>query len=139
MPPEQWRSEELTPAADQYAMAVTIYQLMTGRLPFESTTPYGMLHKHLHEEPTPPQTYRDDLPYKVQETLSRALEKDPANRWESMTAFSVAFDALRGRQDSLPASLRGRSWCVKTALGLSGPISISISPDSPWSQAGSPI
>jgi serine/threonine protein kinase len=45
MPPEQWRSENLTPAADQYALAVTIYNLMTGRLPFEATTPYGLLHK----------------------------------------------------------------------------------------------
>jgi serine/threonine protein kinase len=102
MPPEQWRSEPLTPAADQYALAITIYQLMTGRLPFEATTPYGMLHKHLNEEPTPPQLHRPDVPEKVREVLERALEKNPADRWETVTAFAQAFDqAIRGQTGPL--------------------------------------
>ena len=102
MPPEQWRSEDLTPAADQYALAVTIYNLMTGRLPFEATTPYGLLHKALNEEPTPPTIYRDDVPNGVREALERAMEKDPADRWESVTAFAIAFDnGIRGQTGQL--------------------------------------
>jgi serine/threonine protein kinase len=102
MPPEQWRSEELTPAADQYALAVTIYNLMTGRLPFEATTPYGLLHKALNEEPTSPQVHRGDVPNGVREALERAMEKDPADRWESVTAFAVAFDnGIRGQTGEL--------------------------------------
>jgi serine/threonine protein kinase len=102
MPPEQWRSENLTPAADQYALAVTMYNLMTGRLPFEATTPYGLLHKALNEEPTPPQIHREDVPNGVREALERAMEKDPADRWESVTAFAVAFDnGIRGQTGQL--------------------------------------
>jgi serine/threonine protein kinase len=102
MPPEQWRSENLTPAADQYALAVTVYNLMTGRLPFEATTPYGLLHKALNEEPTPPQIHRDDVPNGVREAIERAMQKDPADRWENVTAFAIAFDnGIRGQTGQL--------------------------------------
>ena len=75
---------------------------MTGRLPFEATTPYGLLHKALNEEPTPPQIHREDVPNGVREALERAMEKDPADRWESVTAFAVAFDnGIRGQTGQL--------------------------------------
>ena len=41
MPPEQWRAEQLTPAADQYALGIVVYELVTGRVPFEAGTPYA--------------------------------------------------------------------------------------------------
>ncbi|NDJ77240.1 MAG: serine/threonine protein kinase [Chloroflexi bacterium] len=98
MPPEQWRSESLTPAADQYALAVTIYALMTGgRLPFEATTPYGMMHKHINEDPTPPQEYRADVPRAVAGVLDRAMSKNPENRYPSMGVFAQDFaDSVGG-------------------------------------------
>lgn len=132
MPPEQWRSETLTPAADQYALAITIYQLLTGRLPFEATTTFGLLHKHLNEEPTPPQTYRADVPLKVQETLNRALEKDPADRWESVTAMAEAFDsAIRGQTGELSGFFEG-AITRKKGMMLPGANSlVMISPTSP--------
>ena len=77
MSPEQWRSETLTPAADQYALAISVYQLMTGKLPFEATTPYGILHKHLNEDPTPPEIHREDVPPAVRDVLERAIGKEP--------------------------------------------------------------
>lgn len=98
MPPEQWRSEPLTPAADQYALAVTIYSLVTGgKLPFEATTPYGLLHKHLNEAPTPPQAHRADVPPAVSYALEKAMAKQPEDRYPTVTAFAQAFEeATRG-------------------------------------------
>jgi serine/threonine protein kinase len=131
MPPEQWKSETLTPAADQYALAITIYQLITGRLPFEATTPYGLLHKHLNEEPTPPQTYRADVPLPVQEVLSRAMEKDPAKRWESVTAMATAFDnAIRGQTGQLSGFFEGAVVTKKNTLSGANSL-VMISPTSP--------
>ncbi len=132
MPPEQWRSEPLTPAADQYALAISIYQLLTGSLPFDATTPYGMLHKHLNEAPTPPQIYRSDVPDAVRRTLERAMEKNPADRWESITAFSEAFEsAIRGHTGQLTNFFT--TPVLKTgSKALSGSqVQVIINPNSP--------
>ncbi len=93
MPPEQWRSEELTAAADQYALAIVIYMMLTGHMPFEADTPFQAMHKHLNEPPTPAQVYRAEVPQSVSLVLERALAKDPAARYPTVTAFAQAFDS----------------------------------------------
>jgi serine/threonine-protein kinase len=93
MAPEQWRGEDIGPAADQYAFGILTYTLVTGgRMPFEAETPYAMMHKHLMEEPTPPQVFRSDLPKEVQVVLSRAMAKDPTARYPNAREFARAFE-----------------------------------------------
>lgn len=93
MPPEQWRSEDLTPAADQYALAVAIYNMLTGQLPFDAATPFQMMHKHLNEDPTPLHAHRNDLSPAVELVLGRALRKTPQERFPTVTAFAQAFES----------------------------------------------
>ena len=104
MPPEQWRSEDLTSAADQYALAVAVYNVLTGHLPFDAETPFQMMHKHLNEQPTPLRAHRDDLPPAVELVLDRALRKTPQERFPTVTAFSQAFD---GAIAGAPAEITG--------------------------------
>ncbi|MBN1123020.1 MAG: serine/threonine protein kinase [Anaerolineae bacterium] len=92
MAPEQWKSAEVQPATDQYALAVMTYLLVAGRVPFEADTPYGLMHKHLNEPPTPPQVFRPDVPGEVATVLERAMEKEPSERFETMTSFAQAFE-----------------------------------------------
>ena len=92
MAPEQWRSEEPTPAMDQYALGVMTYLLVTGQLPFEADTPYSLMHKHLNEMPTPPQVLRKDLPDDVGTVLSRAMAKQADERFPTVTAFAQALE-----------------------------------------------
>jgi serine/threonine protein kinase len=131
---QQWRSEKLTPAADQYALAVTIYHLMTGRLPFEATTPYGMLHKHLNETPTAPQTYREDVSDALARVMDRALEKRPEDRYETVTAYANAFaGAVLEQAGSQTGFFTKPILKMKTPVTLAGSgINILISPDSPF-------
>ncbi len=91
MPPEQWQSKPLTPAADQYATAIVIYILLTGRVPYESDTPGGLMYKHFNEMPVPPQQFRADVPAGVGDVINHALAKRPEDRYPSMTAFANAF------------------------------------------------
>ncbi|MBK8137076.1 MAG: serine/threonine protein kinase [Chloroflexi bacterium] len=52
MPPEQWESQDLTPAADQYALGVLSYQMIAGRLPFDADSAVQLMFKHFNELPT---------------------------------------------------------------------------------------
>lgn len=92
MAPEQWRSETLTPATDQYMLAVMIYSLITGQLPFKAPTPYALMNKHLEEFPTPPQVFRPDLPLIITDILYRALAKYPEERFPTVKTFVGAFE-----------------------------------------------
>jgi len=92
MPPEQWRGEELTPQADQYALAVMVYQLLTGRVPFDGDSAFVLMHKHLHEMPTPLNVFRPDIPPAVMMVINRALAKDYQQRFQSCTVFAQAFE-----------------------------------------------
>jgi serine/threonine-protein kinase len=97
MAPEQWMAEQPSPATDQYAVGVMVYALVTGRTPFEAPTPYGLMHKHLHELPAPPQTFRAGLPEAVTVVINRAMAKKADERFPTMTEFAGAFQrAIQG-------------------------------------------
>jgi serine/threonine protein kinase len=92
MSPEQWRAETLTPAADQYALGVMAYQLVTGQPPFDAPTPYALMHKHVNEPPISPETLRLDLPTGLSRALLRSLAKNAPDRFPNAAAFAEAFE-----------------------------------------------
>ncbi len=92
MAPEQWRSERPTAATDQYALGVTLFQWLTGTMPFEADTPYSLMHMHLNQPPPPLAEWRPELPDAVGTVLQRALAKAPEDRFPSMQAFARAFE-----------------------------------------------
>ncbi len=92
MPPEQWRGE-LQPASDQYALAVTLYNMLTNRLPFEATDQSALMYKIMDKPPFPINMLRQDLSDSTIAVLERALAKQPHQRWLSCSAFAEAFDA----------------------------------------------
>ncbi|MEO1164489.1 MAG: serine/threonine-protein kinase [Chloroflexota bacterium] len=96
MPPEQWRNDDVTPAVDQYALAVLLYAMLTQQMPFDASTPHALMYQHLQEEPPLASTVRDDTPQAIEDALHKALSKDPADRYESVTAFTnVIADSSR--------------------------------------------
>jgi serine/threonine protein kinase len=84
------------PAADQFALAVMAYEMLTGNLPWPARTPLLAISRRLSEAPVAPSEARPELPTSVDEALSRALSRAPAERYPSTVSFVDALDAALG-------------------------------------------
>lgn len=96
MSPEQANGLPIDGRSDIYALGVVMFEMLTGREPYQADTPMAILLKHINE-PMPPITeYRNDVPYAVEEVVRTATEKDPDNRYPSAGAMIDALsEALR--------------------------------------------
>jgi serine/threonine protein kinase len=120
MSPEQWQGGEIGPAADQYALAVLAYYMVSGAFPFEADTPYALMARHLNEKPVPVSTYRHDAPDALWEVLQCALAKAPTERYANVERFAEAFQAAVDRP-SLAANTE-RTTPNLVASGPSAPV-----------------
>jgi serine/threonine protein kinase len=92
--PEQARGDEATPAADVYALGVVLYQLLTGRLPYEGSSLAELAIRRENERPLPPSSYAEDVPEALSVAVLKSLESDPSARYSS--ARSLAEGLRRG-------------------------------------------
>ncbi|HEY1954321.1 MAG TPA: serine/threonine-protein kinase [Polyangiaceae bacterium] len=100
--PEQAHALPLGPAADQFALAVTAYELLTGKLPWPTTTPMLLVAAIVSSPPRPLEGFQPA----VSEALERALEKSPAARYPTVVDFANAFGGALGvARPSRPRSL----------------------------------
>lgn len=141
MSPEQCAGDRnITGAADQYAMACVVYEMLTGQKLFTAESPIGVLTKHMTEIPTPPKHLNENVPDAVSDVVMMALAKDPGDRFSSVMAFAKAFDAAFQGEDvslllSSPISARPiyqnpRAWMGLLAAGAVLLLGVfAISPD----------
>jgi len=90
MAPEFWKGAAV-PASDQYALALIIYEMITGVLPFQGEAPEQLFYQHMYVEPPLPSTMNPSISEEIDAVLLRALAKNPANRYSSVAAFAKAF------------------------------------------------
>jgi len=122
--PEQWREDDLTGAADQYALGVMTYALIAGRMPFDAATPAGIMHKHLYEMPTPPHTQHPAVPEAVTQVLERALAKSASQRFLTCKAFAQAFESAISGQTGKATSFFFCAGAAASCTVATAPLSI---------------
>jgi len=84
MAPEQGLGQPGDARADIYSLGVLLYQLSTGRLPYDADTPVAVILKHVNEQLPPPRTINPNTPQSVENIIVRALAKDPAHRYQTV-------------------------------------------------------
>lgn len=90
MAPEQLRGEP-RPASDQYALAIVVYEWLTGKRPF-SGTPLELIYQQQHVSPAPLQRAGRAIPQEVEAVVLKALAKNPKGRFSSVQAFVTALE-----------------------------------------------
>jgi serine/threonine-protein kinase len=81
--PEQAKGGEIDQRSDLYSLGVVLYELLTGKTPFDGETPVEIAMKHLSTTPKPPSTLRPDVPPELDMVVMRALAKNPDERYQS--------------------------------------------------------
>jgi eukaryotic-like serine/threonine-protein kinase len=90
MSPEQFAGKLLDGGSDLFSLAVTLFQLLTGQLPFQGTSMANLMYKIAHEPPLDILRIRYEISPRLRQVMERALEKDPQKRFQQGAEFAQA-------------------------------------------------
>jgi eukaryotic-like serine/threonine-protein kinase len=93
--PEQAQGHAVSAASDIYSIGIMLYELLTGRVPFDGESAVTVALKQVNERPVPPSALNPAVTPELEEVVMRALEKDPARRFPDADAFISALQATR--------------------------------------------
>ncbi len=98
MAPEQalGKTAAVDARGDQYALAVILYEMLTGRVPFTADDVMELLQRVIRDVPVAPSAFRPDLSAGVDEVILTALRKDPEDRYANMSDFATALEIAAG-------------------------------------------
>jgi tRNA A-37 threonylcarbamoyl transferase component Bud32 len=101
MSPEQGKGEALDARSDLYSVSVILYQLLTGRVPFDAETALGVVLKHVTEDPLPPRRLNPEADERLEAVCMRAMRKKRDERYQSARDMRAELRAVLGTTDPL--------------------------------------
>jgi len=99
MSPEQVKELPLTYQTDIFSLGVVMFQLLTGRLPFQGANNYSMIYQIINVEPPRPTQVRPDIPPRIDAIVMRALQKDTTKRYQTWEEFAHDLATALGNEE----------------------------------------
>ena len=126
--PEQARGDEVTGASDVYALAIVLFEMLTGRRPFEGDSAAAVALKRLTEDAPTPTAIGHPLPPGLEAILMRALSRDPAERFPDAGAFAEALRVWRRDPDAAAPLAAGAAGAAVATTPPGGEPTIYVPP-----------
>ena len=138
MAPEQLELEEALPASDIYTLGLVVYQMITGRFPFEADTAIQVVFMRVQQDPVPPRHHMPELDESWEALIMRCLERDPKERISDAEQIATLLEGRNGEAPGLGPKERRKRY--NSAAMTSTMISVVTAPfGGEFSSIGSPL
>lgn len=129
MAPEQLKGEEGDERSDLYSLAIVLYEMLTGHVPFSGATDYELMQAQINQQPQrPSERLPNALEPRVEDALMQALDKDPANRFPTVADFLDALGATTARHQAITLVQGGTRLLNQATTGPRSSASDAASP-----------